>query len=453
MTRPAPARPAPTICCWSRAAVHPARGRRAAGKAYEAVSLFGRPLAAAAGIGRRRSQQLEQARRDFDAAPTEDHYIWLGRRTAYVGRYREAIAIYTEGLGRFPSRTASTGTADIATSRSVSSSAPSRTSRQAAELVRGKPARGRAGRRPEQGRRPGIEHAVQHLLPPRPRLLPRARFHEGGGRLPRVPAVVEERRLGGGRHRLALHDAATDRAGRRGRRRCSSPSAASMPLLENGAYLDRLLMFKGVIPEAEFARTSARRDASGDGHPRLRAGHGGALARRRRARPNALRTPGRERAPGRRSPRLPRRSSSRTSLRAEPGPASAASTLARLDAGVEHYDLDLAARCSAPRPPPTYFSSEKPGRIEGLDASWRITGVRVRAGRQGLRRSALARGPRHPRGGGDAATPPPPGSSTATWPRERRRQRGPVTFVLAADGDGWRIAHAHFANDPPSPSK
>jgi tetratricopeptide (TPR) repeat protein len=28
--------------------------------------------------------------------------IWVGRRTAYLGRYREAIAIYTDGIARHP---------------------------------------------------------------------------------------------------------------------------------------------------------------------------------------------------------------------------------------------------------------------------------------------------------------------------------------------------------------
>jgi len=31
-----------------------------------------------------------------------DNIIWLGRRTAYTGRYREAVKIYTEGLKKFP---------------------------------------------------------------------------------------------------------------------------------------------------------------------------------------------------------------------------------------------------------------------------------------------------------------------------------------------------------------
>jgi tetratricopeptide (TPR) repeat protein len=31
-----------------------------------------------------------------------DALIWVGRRTAYLGRYREAIALYTDGLARHP---------------------------------------------------------------------------------------------------------------------------------------------------------------------------------------------------------------------------------------------------------------------------------------------------------------------------------------------------------------
>ncbi len=31
-----------------------------------------------------------------------DALIWLGRRTAYLGRYREAIAIFTQGVERWP---------------------------------------------------------------------------------------------------------------------------------------------------------------------------------------------------------------------------------------------------------------------------------------------------------------------------------------------------------------
>jgi tetratricopeptide (TPR) repeat protein len=45
---------------------------------------------------------LPAAQQRHAAAPTEENTIWLGRRTAYLGRYEEAIAIYTTGLQRFP---------------------------------------------------------------------------------------------------------------------------------------------------------------------------------------------------------------------------------------------------------------------------------------------------------------------------------------------------------------
>jgi ketosteroid isomerase-like protein len=49
--------------------------------------------------------------------------------------------------------------------------------------------------------------------------------------------------------------------------------------------------------------------------------------------------------------------------------------------------------------------------------------------------------------------------AVATWFFDRdiasaaAPQRGPVTFVLQRTADGWRIAHAHFANDPPAAAR
>lgn len=45
---------------------------------------------------------LPAAQQRYAAAPTEENTIWLGRRTAYLGRYEEAIGIYTAGLERYP---------------------------------------------------------------------------------------------------------------------------------------------------------------------------------------------------------------------------------------------------------------------------------------------------------------------------------------------------------------
>lgn len=48
--------------------------------------------------------RLARARADYEKAPNEvDKVIWLGRRTAYLGRYKEAIAIYTDGIRKSPS--------------------------------------------------------------------------------------------------------------------------------------------------------------------------------------------------------------------------------------------------------------------------------------------------------------------------------------------------------------
>ncbi len=47
--------------------------------------------------------KLTQARADFEKAPNDvERVIWLGRRTAYLGRYKDAIRIYTEGIAKHP---------------------------------------------------------------------------------------------------------------------------------------------------------------------------------------------------------------------------------------------------------------------------------------------------------------------------------------------------------------
>jgi tetratricopeptide (TPR) repeat protein len=46
--------------------------------------------------------RLTTARADFEKEPSADNSIWLGRRTAYLGRYKEAIAIYTDAITKYP---------------------------------------------------------------------------------------------------------------------------------------------------------------------------------------------------------------------------------------------------------------------------------------------------------------------------------------------------------------
>lgn len=85
----------------------PATARSAALPPPEARSLLdGRPLRRPA-FPPERAEQLEAdlaaARAAFDADPTsEDAAVWYGRRLAYLGRYREAIEIFTRALGAHP---------------------------------------------------------------------------------------------------------------------------------------------------------------------------------------------------------------------------------------------------------------------------------------------------------------------------------------------------------------
>jgi len=72
----------------------------------EATSLSGKPLfapALAEAARTRMEADLATAKAAYDKDPASaDAIIWLGRRTAYLGRFREAIGIYTEGIKKHP---------------------------------------------------------------------------------------------------------------------------------------------------------------------------------------------------------------------------------------------------------------------------------------------------------------------------------------------------------------
>jgi tetratricopeptide (TPR) repeat protein len=46
--------------------------------------------------------KLAQARADFEKNPSVENSIWLGRRTAYLGRYKEAVGIFSDAITKFP---------------------------------------------------------------------------------------------------------------------------------------------------------------------------------------------------------------------------------------------------------------------------------------------------------------------------------------------------------------
>ena len=111
------------------------------------------------------------------------------------------------------------------------------------------------------------------------------------------------------------------------------------------------------------------------------------------------------------------------------------------------YDLDRVDALFLRDSRVTYFSSEKPGRISGIEA--------LREHHRGFgfvpggadRKSRLWLEDVHARPYGSVVV------VTATWLFQRagsdKPQRGPVTLVLLDEGGGCRIAHAQFANDPP----
>lgn len=72
----------------------------------EATSLDGRALLRPelpAAVYASRYDPWAAAKAEVEASPADlQAHVWLGRRTAYLGRYVEAIDVYTRALERFP---------------------------------------------------------------------------------------------------------------------------------------------------------------------------------------------------------------------------------------------------------------------------------------------------------------------------------------------------------------
>lgn len=47
-------------------------------------------------------EKLDEAKNNYTQNPSADNLIWLGRRTAYMGHYKNAIDIYTKGIDQYP---------------------------------------------------------------------------------------------------------------------------------------------------------------------------------------------------------------------------------------------------------------------------------------------------------------------------------------------------------------
>ena len=89
--------------------------RRQAADKPEATSLLGKPLYRPAVPEASRAKLEADVAAAFEMAkqePSAEAIIWLGRRTAYLGKFREAIRVYTGGL-----QALSVGSADASPSR------------------------------------------------------------------------------------------------------------------------------------------------------------------------------------------------------------------------------------------------------------------------------------------------------------------------------------------------
>ena len=82
------------------------RSRQGLPDDVEAISLLGDTLRAPAlpdSLRQAREAQLADAVANLEREPSSaDPLIWVGRRAAYLGRYREAIERFTDGVNRFP---------------------------------------------------------------------------------------------------------------------------------------------------------------------------------------------------------------------------------------------------------------------------------------------------------------------------------------------------------------
>src|SRR5262245_53755754 len=72
----------------------------------EATSLLGKPLMSIPPAGEQKARleaDLAKAQADYDRDKNSaDAAIWLGRRLAYLGRFRDAIGVFTDGIAKHP---------------------------------------------------------------------------------------------------------------------------------------------------------------------------------------------------------------------------------------------------------------------------------------------------------------------------------------------------------------
>jgi tetratricopeptide (TPR) repeat protein len=75
---------------------------QAAAEAAEVYSLLGLEYYAPTEANAKLDSNLAVAQKNFDADPSEENYIWLGRRLAYKVNYNRAIEVFSQGIEEYP---------------------------------------------------------------------------------------------------------------------------------------------------------------------------------------------------------------------------------------------------------------------------------------------------------------------------------------------------------------
>lgn len=412
-------------------------------KDYEAISFFGTKLVPAA-ADPAAVERYEKAKAAFARDPSEENTIWLGRRAAYAGRYREAIAVYSEGLSLFPNShrlLRHRGHRNISIRQFVKAAADFE---KAALLVRSLPLEIEADGVPNKSGIP-VSNTQFNIF-----------YHLGlayylAGDWAKAEAAYRDCLVWSKNDDSIV--ATTDwlyltlrRAGKaEAAVRVLNPITPKMKIIENDAYHRRLLMYKGLQPGESEADLRADAIANyGLAQRDLWAGDKSAA----RARLEKIV----EGSSWAAFAYIAAEADLARLVLESPDLSTPESLLRAWTVFWNVCDLDALARLFAPDEETTYFSSEKSGLIVGRDALLAhhrgfgfVPGGQARDGRLWLEdiRTRIE---------GPAAR------VTARWLFDRdaaaptSAQRGPVTFVLGreAGAGAWRIAHAHFANDPPA---
>jgi tetratricopeptide (TPR) repeat protein len=424
---------------------------------YEAISLLGQKLSAPspdiALIGLYR-----KAKAEFDRNPNEANTIWLGRRAAYLGLYREAVKIFTDGLERFPSsfrllrhrghryitlRQFDKAIADLG---------------KAAELSAAAPLDSEPDGIPNRAKRP-LSNTQFNIW-----------YHLGLAHYLKADfaaaAEAYKECLKWSKNDDLL-TAATDwlymalrRMGKADEAEiCLKPIRKKMNIIENGAYYQRLLVYKGLKKPESLMETPTglnERERSlnfavqayGLGNWYL---YNGDAARARELFEKLVKEGGwaafgtiAAEAEIFRMVRAPRSGSG-----PDPDTTDFTRLLKAWTVMWNAFDLSPVDRLFLNDDRLSYFSSEKKGLIRGMEALkvhhqgfGFVPGGKSQESRLWLEDVRVV----------DL------GSSqafliTATWGFDRGQgpeigQRGPVTFVIVKTDVGFRIVHAHFANNP-----